>query len=267
MWIDYHLHTEYCHHARGRPEDFVRRALYLRMEEIGFSEHAPWMMGADTHPLAPTDAEWAAYMSEIERLRAAARDQNAPLKIRLGIELDYTPNQASRARAFLDSNVFDYVIGSVHAVTRPGQPVEKVWFEVKNNPRLFFELYFAQVRQMLEENCIDVIGHLDLPKREGALPADGYMDLFEDLLGVIRESGVVVELNTSGRDRPIREFYPSPAIVRRLAESGVPFTLGSDAHCPQDMGRYFHEAIETLREAGVKELITFEGRKRIGKKI
>jgi histidinol-phosphatase (PHP family) len=128
-------------------------------------------------------------------------------------------------------------------------------------------LYFSQLRMLIESGLADIIGHLDLPKRDGQIPPAGYLDLVEDLLGSIVESDVVIEINTSGRDKPIGEFFPAPEIVRMLVKAGVPMTLGSDAHSPRDIGRYFPDAVALLRECGAREIITFQNRKRIGYKI
>jgi histidinol-phosphatase (PHP family) len=42
----------------------------------------------------------------------------------------------------------------------------------------------------------------------------------------------------------------------------VPVTLGSDAHGPEQVGRYFDEALELLHEVGYRELAVFSERQR-----
>ena len=72
---------------------------------------------------------------------------------------------------------------------------------------------------------------------------------------------MAVEINTSGLDSPAREFLPGWEIVAALAESGVPLTLGSDAHAPHQVGRHFAQALAGLRRIGVRELVCFEQRR------
>ena len=48
-----------------------------------------------------------------------------------------------------------------------------------------------------------------------------------------------------------------------LAESGVPLTLGSDAHAPHQVGRHFALALSGLRRIGVRTLVRFERRQQI----
>jgi histidinol-phosphatase (PHP family) len=44
------------------------------------------------------------------------------------------------------------------------------------------------------------------------------------------------EINTSGTRKEINETYPSPDIVELMARRGLPFTPGSDAHAPSQVG-------------------------------
>ncbi len=62
-------------------------------------------------------------------------------------------------------------------------------------------------------------------------------------------------------------MYPDPEFVHIAAELGVPVTLGSDSHCPEDVGRDFDRALELIRSAGYTELATFEGRKMVSAPI
>ena len=74
---------------------------------------------------------------------------------------------------------------------------------------------------------------------------------------------MAVEINTSGLDYRSQAFMPGWDIIEALAASGVPLTLGSDAHSPQQVGRHFDLALQGLKKAGVKELVRFERRQMI----
>jgi histidinol-phosphatase (PHP family) len=41
----------------------------------------------------------------------------------------------------------------------------------------------------------------------------------------------------------------------------VPVTLGSDAHNPEEVGRYFEKAIKLLKEIGYEKIAKFTKRK------
>ena len=70
------------------------------------------------------------------------------------------------------------------------------------------------------------------------------------------------ELNTSGKAAPVCEFYPGRRLLELCFQEGVPVTLGSDAHGPEQVGRYFDDAIRLLKEIGYRELAVFSKRQR-----
>ena len=47
MRIDLHNHTVRCNHAIGSMEEYIKRAIELKIDIYGFSEHAP--MEFDKH--------------------------------------------------------------------------------------------------------------------------------------------------------------------------------------------------------------------------
>jgi len=60
----------------------------------------------------------------------------------------------------------------------------------------------------------------------------------------------------------VAELYPAPAFAQMCVEAGAAFALSSDAHVPEDVGRDYDRAIETMRAWGVEEIAVFEGRQR-----
>ena len=66
-------------------------------------------------------------------------------------------------------------------------------------------------------------------------------------------------MNTAGLRWPADEMYPEPAFVKLAASMGVPVTLGSDAHTPDDVARDFDKALALIRDAGYREMAAFDG--------
>ncbi|MBI5154037.1 histidinol-phosphatase HisJ family protein [Candidatus Poribacteria bacterium] len=258
---DLHNHTPYCHHAFGEPREYFARACQLGLREFGFSEHSPWMHQYEGEPLAPTVAGFRRCLDELVALRA---DAAGDTKLRIGIEMDYLPGAREAAREFTSSFPFDYHIGSVHNLgpwifDHPDRLGE---WNSRDVDAVYHE-YFAAVADLLEWGFVDILGHLDLPKKFGHRPRGGCLPLIEELIPRIVESGAVVEINTAGRDKPVGEFYPAPDIVRRLAKAGVGFTIGSDAHRPSEVGRHRADAVALLRECGVRDIYTFDQRRAV----
>ena len=104
----------------------------------------------------------------------------------------------------------------------------------------------------------------DLPKKlkTGQTNAD-QTEAFRYILELMKKKEMVLEINTGGIDRGYhREPYPSRQILQHAAELGIEMTLGSDAHAPQQVGRYFNQAVDLLKAYGWKHVVAFKNRKK-----
>jgi len=113
----------------------------------------------------------------------------------------------------------------------------------------------------------DIIGHIDVIKKFGYKPQESLEQYWYKTARVLKQTGTCLELNTAGRDAPVGEFYPARRFLEICRAAGVPVTLGSDAHGPDQVGRHFAEGTALLKAAGYTELAVFTGRKRNGLRL
>jgi histidinol-phosphatase (PHP family) len=104
--------------------------------------------------------------------------------------------------------------------------------------------------------------HPDLPKKFGHRPRGDLADAQKRLAERLARADVAIEVNTSGLRKPVREIYPSLELLTMFQQAGVPATLSSDSHRPQDVGADYDRALEHLRRAGYREYVAFCGRRR-----
>jgi histidinol-phosphatase (PHP family) len=242
---DYHTHTVRCGHASGDPVEYVRVAQARDLMAIGIADHLPLLPECDPE-LTMSAGDLSDYVSEVQALKAAF-----PGYVLLGIEADYRPHTVSEVRSLLESHPFDYAVGSVHylgdwGIDDPRQieeyddrDIDDVWID-----------YFQLVGDAAESGLFTILGHLDLVKKFGYRPTRTLQSELEHLVDRIARAGVVVEINTGGLHKPVREAYPAPDILRRLCAAGVPVTFGSDAHKPEEVGRDFALAAGLAQAAG-----------------
>jgi len=257
---DYHTHHERCGHAAGTLRDVVSAAASRGLGAVGLSDHAPLLSFEQDWPLphiAMACSSFPAYVQEMHDIR----EEFAPrVRVKLGVEADYVPTHVGAYRDLLAPYALDYVIGSVHyvdgwSIFEPELPEgasrEDVWAR-----------YLRLTREAAQCGLFDILGHLDCLKTKGHLPREWLTRDLMETLDAIAESGVAIELNTSGWRKPVAECFPSPEMLRLTAERGIPVCLGSDAHSPTDVGADFERAADLLRHAGYATLASFEGRER-----
>jgi len=63
-------------------------------------------------------------------------------------------------------------------------------------------------------------------------------------------------------DKPVGELYPDRPLLEACHARGVPITLASDAHVPQDLGRDLDRAVAHARDAGYETVSVFDRRQR-----
>jgi histidinol-phosphatase (PHP family) len=250
---DYHTHTARCGHARGTPAEYVETARAAGLLAVGVADHLPLLPEPDPE-LSMEACDLGDYVGEVLELKAAF-----PGFVLLGVEADYRPQTVSEVRSLLQSQPFDYVIGSVHHLGAWGfddprqiegygsREIDDVWVE-----------YFELVGEAAESGLFTILGHLDLVKKFGYLPTRALDVELDRLLGRVSRAGVAVEINTAGLHKPVKEAYPSSAILRKLRSADIPITFGSDAHRPEEVGRDFAHAVDLARTAGYEEFAMLE---------
>jgi histidinol-phosphatase (PHP family) len=225
---------------------------------------------------------FAAYRADVE---AAKEKWAGKIAVYLGLEADYVEGVASPAWWNKEEFGLDYVIGSVHYIPTPRGALLEVDGSAESFRTLVYDhfagdaagvvrAYYCRVEKMARAGGFDILGHLDLVKknnRDNAFfsPDDSACrEAAGHAAGVIREAqkarGFAVEVNTGAIARgTYPDTYPSAAILRLL--HGIPFIITSDAHLPEHLGMGYDKAVANLREAGYTESAFFEGRNADGK--
>lgn len=262
MIPDYHWHTDRCGHATGKMAEYVAEARKRGLVEVGFADHVPmyWLPVEERDPgLAMTWEELPVYTGEVLELRRV----NPDLNIRLGLEADFIPGLEKELREILELYPLDYVIGSVHYLDGWGFDNPDLIHEYdRRDINKIYRQYFSQLCDAARSGLFDIIAHPDLIKKFGHRPQVPPLELYRQAARAFAEAGVCMEINTAGLRSPAGEVYPSRDFLKQCLELGVPVTLGSDAHKPEQVGAGFDQAVELLQEVGYREIAIFEGRKR-----
>jgi histidinol-phosphatase (PHP family) len=260
---DYHMHTTLCGHARGSIDEYIQHAISLGLEEIGFSEHIflyhlpPEQRDAE---LAMREEQMPTYINMVRR----AQGQYPAITIRLGLEADYIPGHEDVLAAILARYPWDYVYGSVHFIDGWGFDDSRyiAGYSKWQIEDLYSE-YFRLVCDAAATHLFDIMAHVDLVKKFGFRPAGDLRPLYAGVAGSLAEAGVCIEASSGGLRQPAGEAYPHPDLLWACYQAGVPATLGSDAHEPEHVGYALSGVAATLREAGYREYMRFQGRNRV----
>ena len=252
--LDAHMHTELSPDSKVRLELYAAQAFERGIREIAITDHLDFMPGAPAY-------EYTDYRTRERTVRDAAERWAGKVTIRFGVELTYESRYEPQIRKHLAEHGYDYVLGSVHAMSDGpyARPTIESFVEGRTL-RQVVAPYFAETALLIRSGLFDTLAHMDQVKRWltrwytaadfAALP-----DVYEPLLVELAASGMALEVNSSGLRHTIGETYPAAWAVRRFRElGGDRVTTGSDAHLPDSFAFGLEEAYEIVAAAGFSKL-------------
>jgi histidinol-phosphatase (PHP family) len=191
----------------------------------------------------------------------AAKDRGLP--VLLGLEVDFFPETIEAVLDLLKPYPFDFLIGSTHWLGAWGIDLPQQVHEfARRGKELAYEEYFAAETELAASGTVDVLAHADVVKKQGVILDTPPLELYDQLAKAAGASGVAVEVSTAGLHQPVEEMYPHPDLLQRMHSAGVPITIASDAHHPENCGRDREQAIGLARSVGYRSHVTFNDRRR-----
>ncbi len=266
-----HTHSIYSD-GKSQPREIVEEAVRQGLTTLGFSEHSP--LPFDNN-FSVKSADMPKYVAEIAQLKA---DFKGKIDIYCGLEADYLTGVSEPFAVTKEKYHLDYLIGGVHLVGQSANP-DEIWFidgpkwevydeglqkffdgDIRRAVRRFFE----QSNEMIENEPFDIIAHFDKIKmhnRDRYFHEDEpwYRKLALETLDLIREKGLVMEINTRGLyKKRYNGFYPSPWLMEEACKMHIPALISADAHHFSEISLEFFAAEEALKKAGYRSVVNFK---------
>lgn len=269
---DSHVHSEFSSDSQAPMEQMIDRAIELGLKKLYFTDH----MDYDYPPISDLDFLFNEkdYFDKIKGLKEKYANQ---IKLFVGIELGLQPHLSDRLTSLVNSNSFDFVIGSTHVVNHEDPYFPQYW--ERKSKQEGIRSYF----ETIIENCksfqgFHIYGHIDyiiryVPGQSKALVKEDYRysdysDVLDEALKTIISFGKGIEINTAGLKYGLGYPHPKLEIIKRYKDlGGELITIGSDAHRPEHLCYDFHLIPDFLKSAGFRYYATFEGGKAIYEKL
>ena len=254
-----HTHTSFAD-GKHTAEEVVLSAIENGMDVLGFSEHS-FHPHPDVYSMETLQIQ-EEYRKEIARLKLVYADR---IKILCGIEQD--------SYSGVPTDVFDYVIGSVHYLYLGGEycevdlsakaTLEAIQKHCDGDPMVYAKAYFESVARVEQDTQCDIVGHFDLLTK-----FDEQVSIFDtsdpryikaglEALDALLEKDVIFEVNTGAMSRGYRTTpYPAPIFLHRIAEKRGNVTLNSDAHNKDYLTHGFDNALQLLKASGIGSVLT-----------
>lgn len=269
---DWHTHSSYCRHATGNLEQYVKKAIDKKLNVIGLSAHFPYdvLDGIENmpyHEYSMPNEELDSYMLNAINLREKYKKK---ISVKIAFELDFVEKQVENHQKYIKkyTDELDYIIGSIHNLNTSFGLFAfddfrflKHYDKFDDTDKIFIK-YFKTMQEMVssEQFHFNIIGHFDLPKKFNILPNNKELVMEEGYkaLKMAKKRDFVIEINSSGLRRPVKEQYPSEEFIREMFNMGIDVILGSDSHHPNEIAYKFKSLITLLKKIGYKRLAHFD---------
>ncbi|QGN06477.1 PHP domain-containing protein [Halorhabdus sp. CBA1104] len=231
---DYHVHTTYS--DGSLLPRMVAAAEQAGLDGLGLADHCNVF---DTEGArAYRDAFGFNLDLTHERRRRAIERYRDRTDLRLydGVEMDYHPDHEDAIDEFLADAAFDYAIGSVHQLDGANVHDREHFAALSPTQReRAVETYVDRVVGLLDSDLFDIAAHIDLVERNPALRGLLSENHYRRIADALAASQTVPEINAGRVTREYGDFHPSEEFFETLVDAGVGFTIGSDAHEPQEL--------------------------------
>lgn len=277
MKFDYHMHFEYGSYDLDWVRGFFDSAKERGVAEIGISEHSHGFkefrdlyeadLILDDSAVGAFQRAWlkknkfSHSLDEYFTFMETLKKKGYPVKT--GIEICNFARQ-DEVKAVIDGYPFDYVIGSVHFLKGWGYDFAalKSQWRARDLSDLY-AWYVEEIERLAAAGLYDVLGHPFNIRLFKFLPDFDVLPLLERAAAALNKADMAIDVNTGTLYRyPIAEISPYPDFMRVAAAYGLPLITSSDAHKPEDCGRYISEAVDYAKRFGYASSLSFSGRRR-----
>jgi histidinol-phosphatase (PHP family) len=262
LLTDTHVHSNFSTDGVNSIEDIIRAAIALNMPVLTFTEHA------DVNEVLNPMLEVRKLLNEYKAVFPQLKEKYAgQIELLAGIELGQPYYDILYTENMLKAEDLDFVLCSLHVGKGFGDYYDMKYDRV--DVLALLDSYFFELLEIVSWGQFDSLAHITYPLRyivgrEGlSVELSDYAAAIDKVLKKLIDSGIAMEVNTSGLSMPYYE-RPDPwyeIIERYYALGGRLLTLGSDAHEASCLRAGFDDVIPRLRAIGFGKLVYYKQRK------
>lgn len=264
-----HTHTCHSHDGKGTVNDICQKALEESIMGFAVTDHCDCEYSSD----ASIPEKLSLSFEETKQCQKLYKDK---LIISCGVEIGEAIYNPDFAKRIINSQKWDVVLGSVHAVrlNNLDMPFSVIDFNRFSDEMLsrYIEQYFLDMKEMLETQDFDILSHLTVVLRyivhkyKRQVDIKKYYPVITEILKKTIALNKCLEINTSG----YAEGYlmPDTDILKMYKElGGKSIAVGSDSHTPDMLCAGLYESVAIIKKLGFDTLTYFIDRKPVKYKI
>ncbi len=254
----------YCSHAIDRLDDVVQRYVELGFDWICLTEHMPtedvrFIPREERRDGLDVTALHVRFDRYFANARNLAERYQRDIQILVGFETEAYSGHQAEIRRLIARHEPDMIVGSVHHVH--DSPIDgtiddyRRALDLAGGVEALYCEYFDVQLDLIETFRPAVVGHFDLIRmhdpaylQRWELPA--IRDRALRNLELIRDLGLIIDLNVRALTKGALEPYPSAPWLRAAVDLGIDIVPGDDSHGVRSVALNFEEGVRALVACG-----------------
>lgn len=256
--IDAHVHLERGPYTLDWLDQFIAQAVKRGITEIRFLEHSfRFLEFKNAYRDIVVHPKYGNYQNDWLKKRCilplasykefvvAARKMAFPIKVRFGLEVCYFEGMERAISAALSDFNWDFLTGSGHWIDGWGfdhKETKSEWelVDVDAVARRYYEIMI----RLAESRLFTCVAHPDSIKCFGYSPKSDFSSVYDRLATALSLTKMEAEISCGLKlNYGIAEIGPCRPLLAALKAGKVKLVTASDAHAPQDAGRYIDQAV------------------------
>jgi histidinol-phosphatase (PHP family) len=251
MLIDGHIHIERGSYSIDWINQFVKIALYRGLTEIHLLEHShrfyefsqvyKTVRNYNKYQNDWLNRKMGLSLNEYKLLISEMRKIEFPIKVKFGLEVCYIEGEEGHIRDIINDYDWDFVTGSVHWIDGWGFDHKEGFWESKDVEKVY-KRYYETMESLIKSRLFDVVAHPDSIKCFGHNPGYDLSQTYEKIADLLNEYEMYAEQSAGLHiNYGFDELGMNKKMLNVFKDKGVKLLTVSDAHRPDDVGRFIRE--------------------------
>jgi len=261
--IDMHVHLEQGPYTKEWLLEFVKYAQERNISKLFLLEHSHrFIEFLNIYDSISSNKDYGNYqvdwlsrksglnLSEYKKFINEMKKLDFDIEINFGLEICYFPDKENEIKECISDFDWDFLTGSIHWIDGWGfdhSDTKDSW--LKQDVNSIYIRYYELMIQLVESRIFNVVAHPDSIKCFNYYPSIDLKDIYKELSLSLKDNNVKAEFsNGLYINYDHEELGLNRDLLKVFLENGVEIGTSSDAHRPEDVGKFILEANDIIKK-------------------